>query len=270
MHRRCASRRPVAHARAVDALDDQRVADRDVGQEAEMRVAMRGDDRVAVLAGLRRAVGEPGPHASVRPVAPASTRRSACWRGASRLRDRPRVGPRPRRGRVAARLRALPRDLEQRLADVRLGEDRDRHRRSPRPRPAASAYDNANARSATASDGEDSAGGEGETSRRRADRRACVAGSAAEGPPRSRCTRTPAARRPARRTSAAIGVSPRARGRRASHASRASTKPTTSSSGAGVAVGGSVPTKPPRVEAGGQQCPARRCARDRSRPAPSP
>ena len=194
-----------------------------------MGVAMRGDDRVAALARARRAVDEAGPPRERAPVRALEHQLLDVLPRREQLRDRPRVRPRPRRGRRAARLRALPRDLEQRLADVRFREDRDRRGyRDDRRRGERDRQRDAPPR--LASD-------RGRLGRwpSAAERSSPVGGIGAQH------TRLATS---ARRSRTRIGASTRRRVRRSSHASAPSAKPTTSSSGAGVAVCGSVPTKP--------------------------
>ena len=72
MHDRGARDAEAVHG-AVAARDLDLVADRDIAEEGEMRVAVGGVDRGAVLAGGGVPSTWPGPNASACPLLPCST-----------------------------------------------------------------------------------------------------------------------------------------------------------------------------------------------------
>ena len=193
-----------------------------------MRVAMRGDDRVAGSPGRAVPSATPGPHASVRPFAPAST--SCSTAGAARAASRP-AACRPtataaaRSPRGCARFHetsssAWPTCAFARIATAAAiahdggGRERERQRDAPaRDSPPT---------------GKTRPRGSGRVPAAPRARRACVARSAAE---RSSPSGVSTTRRAMSRATHERGdrrvAAPRAR--RASHASASSTKPTTSS-----------------------------------------
>ena len=105
---------------AVAALDEQRVAKRDIFQEPEMRVAMRGDHRIAGIARLRRSVEVSRPERERASRGARQHEDVGLVRRDEEACDRMGVGPRPRLDGAAGVALPVPRPVQQHLRESRL------------------------------------------------------------------------------------------------------------------------------------------------------
>ena len=123
----------VGEHRAVGALERELVADRELGERPEVRVAMARDHADAGRAQARAAVHERGCERQSATRCAGEDRQRLAAAGERQARDGMRVGPRPRLGRGVALRRAVPGAIEQCCASSALAGSQNPAASNPTP-----------------------------------------------------------------------------------------------------------------------------------------